>query len=392
MNDQLTILHGDCRETLKTLDAGSVQCVVTSPPYFGLRDYGSARWDGGDAACDHIAGLDKPRSARPLGNFHGGDDKFHATPYRDTCGKCGAVRIDQQIGLEQTPTEYVAALVAVFAEIWRVLRDDGTVWLNLGDSYAGSRPSPGRNDTKTMYRNEAAPSKQSNNFGKQPQCVTCGRFKRYVSGAWVCNHEPKEYKPKDLIGIPWRVAFALQDAGWYLRSDIIWAKPNCMPESVTDRPTRSHEYLFLLTKRERYYYDADAIREPYHPNSESRYKYKFGGEGYNSPTKNPAAHIDAVIDQNPAGRNRRTVWTISTKPFSGSHFAVFPEALVEPCILAGSRVGDTVLDPFGGSGTAARVALRYQRRAILCELNADYLTLQEERTNGVQVSLLAGVL
>ncbi len=332
----ITQLIGDCRETLKTVPDKSVQTIVTSPPYFGLRSY-----NGGSA----------------------------------------------EIGLEQTPAAYVAALVAVFAEIWRVLRDDGTVWLNLGDSYAGSRPSPGRNDTKTMYRNEAAPSKQSNNFGKQPQCVTCGRFKRYVSGAWVCNHEPKEYKPKDLIGIPWRVAFALQDAGWYLRSDIIWAKPNCMPESVQDRPTRSHEYIFLLTKRERYFYDAAAIAEPV----TAGYNGSSFTKGKTLDARTPLASVSQKQRIEKATRNKRSVWQVNSLPYSGAHFATFPEKLIEPCILAGSRVGDTVLDPFAGSGTTGRVALKHGRHAILCELNPDYIRLQDERTTGVQTSLEAWV-
>ncbi len=270
MKDQLTILHGDCRETLKTLNAGSVQCVVTSPPYFGLRDYGAPG----------------------------------------------------QIGLEKTPAEYVAALVAVFAEVWRVLRDDGTVWLNLGDSYAGSGRGPtghngiGNHETRQGFHSPKV---------------------RDLEGL----------KPKDLIGIPWRVAFALQDAGWYLRSDIIWAKPNCMPESVTDRPTRSHEYLFLLTKKPNYYYDADAIREDFsptsHPNSSGGFVQTSPGQ---KRTGDPTAEKmnglnftyrgNVSTQPNPAGRNRRTVWTVSTKPYSGSHFAVFPEALIEPCILAGT--------------------------------------------------------
>ncbi len=308
------VLQGDCRETLKTLDAGSVQCVVTSPPYFGLRDYGAAR----------------------------------------------------QIGLEQTPVEYVAALVAVFAEVWRVLRDDGTVWLNLGDSY-------GRGE-RTKWAGDAERG------AKDRKAWANGN---YAPGAILPN--------KQLLGIPWRVAFALQDAGWYLRSDIIWAKPNCMPESVTDRPTRSHEYLFLMTKREKYYYDSESIKE-------SSVSDHPSGNGFKRDARLSYQNADGTARGNDQqwqvtpSRNRRTVWTVPTSPYSGAHFATFPEKLIEPCILAGSRVGDTVLDPFAGSGTTARVALRHQRRAILCELNAEYLKLQDERTNGVQVSLLAGVL
>ncbi len=350
----ITQLIGDCRETLKTLDAGSVQCVVTSPPYFGLRDYGSARWDGGDAAFDHSgtdAGSTSKREGRSYQQGH---------PMGLVCRKCGAVRIDQQIGLEQSPAEYVAALVAVFGEVWRVLRDDGTVWLNLGDSYnspMGGATNPGISQKGT-------------------------RVPTYQHGQGY--RKDKTLKPKDLIGIPWRVAFALQDAGWYLRSDIIWAKPNCMPESVTDRPTRSHEYLFLLTKRDRYYYDSEAIAEPTTHTGLTWEQRKAQGEG---PRRGIAQGGLSNIGGNDGKRNRRTVWTVPTSPYSGAHFATFPEKLIEPCILAGSRVGDTVLDPFGGSGTTARVAIKHGRHAILCELNPDYVKLQDKRTDGVQLAL-----
>lgn len=272
------ILTGDCRAILPTLPAESVQCVVTSPPYFGLRDY----------------------------------------------------QVDGQIGHEPTPAEYVATLVAVFREIWRVLRRDGTVWLNLGDSYnapAGSATNPGISQK-----------------GRRVPVYEKGQGYK----------KAKDLKPKDLIGIPWRVAFALQDDGWYLRSDIIWHKPNPMPESVTDRPTKAHEYVFLLAKSERYY--------------------------YNRPDRNDTEQTGR--------RNRRTVWTISTQPFSGAHFAVMPEALVEPCILAGSRPGDTILDPFAGSGTVLRVATRLQRQSIGIELNPAYIALAEQRTNGVQLQMI----
>jgi DNA modification methylase len=311
----ITTLQGDCRETLATLPAGSVQCVVTSPPYFGLRKYS-----------------DDPR----------------------------------EIGQEATPALYVAALVDVFAQVWRVLRDDGTCWLNLGDSYAQDSKWGGASGGKN-YTSAA---------GEMP------RTKR-ASGL----------KDKDLIGIPWRVAFALQDAGWYLRSDIIWNKPNCMPESVRDRPTRAHEYVFLLTKSARYFYDADAIAEAAAPRdlSSSTFKREGSKRGIPLVPGNPSAtHRADRPDTLPAEtRNKRTVWSIPTQPYSGAHYATMPEALIEPCILAGSRAGDTVLDPFAGSGTVSRVAMRLQRNAIGCELNPDYITEHiEKRTDGVQVELL----
>jgi DNA modification methylase len=277
MARQLDILHGNCRQVLPTLPPESVQCCVTSPPYWGLRDYG----------------------------------------------------VDGQLGLEPTPDEYVANMVAVFSEVARVLRDDGTLWLNLGDSYAsGSKGSGGPNE------------KQDSNAGSYYD------IRKFNHGL----------KPKDLCGIPWRVAFALQADGWYLRSDIIWHKPNPMPESVTDRPTKAHEYLFLLSKQERYFYDAEAIRED---------KSRHGGGQLGSPDF----------------RNKRTVWTIPSQPYSEAHFATFPEDLVKPCILAGSRLGDTILDPFSGSGTVGKVATEFGRRAVLIELNPSYIKLADTRTN-----------
>lgn len=295
------IRQGDCLDVLPTLPAGSVQCVVTSPPYFGLRDYGH----------------------------------------------------DGQIGLESSPAEYVAKMVAVFREVWRVLADDGVVWLNLGDSYNGSNKGYNGNGTWQDRSNV----KQGTNAG------ALGVMPTKVDGL----------KPKDLMGIPWRVAFALQDDGWILRSDVIWHKPNPMPESVTDRPTKAHEYLFLLTRRTRYYYDHEAIKEPA--------VRGYAASGFN--TGKTAIHqlgrssdTERVDD---GARNRRSVWTIATQPYSGAHFATMPPALVEPCILAGSRPGDTILDPFNGSGTVGAVALKHNRRYIGIELNPDYITLAHAR-------------
>ena len=225
------LYSGDCLEILKQLPDKHIQCCITSPPYWGLRDYGTAEWVGGDSDCEHIAGVDNPRSSRPLGKFHGGNDQYHVTPYLDHCRKCGAKRVDQQIGLEKTPQEYVSKLVALFGEVKRVLKDNGTVWLNLGDTYAAAR----------SYQ------------------VVDNKYKDV--GNKIGHLVPPGLKPKDLVGIPWRVAFALQADGWYLRQDIIWRKLNPMPESVRDRCTKAHEYIFLLSKKQKYYYDAEAVRE-----------------------------------------------------------------------------------------------------------------------------------
>ncbi len=369
------ILQGDCRDVLKTLPDESVHCVVTSPPYFGLRDYG-------------VAG---------------------------------------QIGLETEPAAYVEAMVAALAEVWRVLRSDGTLWLNLGDSYANDGKWGGHTGGKHV---------------KALHCSPIGRNKRYTG-----------LKPKDLIGIPWKVAFALQAAGWWLRQDIIWSKPNPMPESVTDRCTKAHEHLFLLAKSERYYFDAEAIAEEVSDTSLARWSQSTIDEQQGSdrvPGKTNGAmkavggprrpqaeravelareagltdeHIAAIrsvgitdagkarttqvgtgkndpavqklADEAKAAlggyyrefliavlRNKRSVWTVTTHPFKEAHFATFPPALIEPCVLAGCPAGGTVLDPFGGAGTTGLVADRNHRNAILIELNPEYADMARRRISG----------
>jgi DNA modification methylase len=256
-----------------------------------------------------------------------------------------------QIGLEQTPEEYVNKLVAVFRKVWRVLCDDGTLWLNLGDSYSGSGKGP------------------AGNLGARHN----ERHLEHKTGGIV----PEGLKPKDLVGIPWRVAFALQADGWYLRQDIIWHKPNPMPESVSDRCTKAHEYLFLLSKSPKYYYDHEAIKEQAKTPPAVRDKH---GEGYQADYPNgDRFSAGARVWGADGKRNRRSVWTIPTKPFQGAHFAVMPEALVEPCILAATRKGDIVLDPFLGSGTVAVVAERLNRRWVGCELNSEYVTIAKNR-------------
>lgn len=295
---------GDCLTSMQFMEDQSVHCCITSPPYFGLRDYG----------------------------------------------------VEGQIGLEPAPEEFVATMVAVFREVRRVLRDDGTVWLNLGDSYA--RP-PAKGGSGPGGKNR---DWYGDNYGK-------------ARGAAI----PAGLKDKDLIGIPWRVAFALQADGWYLRQDIIWHKPNPMPESVRDRCTKGHEYIFLLSKSPKYHFDAEAIKEPAVTNDTRR---PYGSKGANMLD---ARGLDAqgkgrqreVADG--LTRNRRSVWTVPTKPFKGAHFAVFPPDLIEPCVLAGCPEGGTILDPFGGAGTTGLVAEKHGRNAILCELNPEYAEMAAER-------------
>lgn len=315
------IIHGDALTVLRDQFADeSVQCCVTSPPYWGLRDYG----------------------------------------------------VDGQLGLENTPELYVAKMVEVFREVRRVIKDDGTLWLNLGDSYAGSwgamSHSLEHKGKRTGYTERPAASYKQNGI-----------------------------KPKDLVGIPWRLAFALQADGWYLRSDIIWSKPNPMPESVTDRPTKAHEYMFLMSKSERYYYDADAIaeraiypdadRKPYAPGQvDARgngHDRRGGRPGGRKPEKFDEFVSGAGISgigENKSTRNKRTVWTVATSPYADAHFATFPPKLIEPCILAGCPSGGLVLDPFAGSGTTLMVAQQLGRQGVGIELNEAYIVLASQRT------------
>lgn len=348
MEKRYEIITGDCKSILPTLPGGSVQTVITSPPYFGLRDYGTATWVGGDPNCEHGTVFENGKS----------------------CALCDAVIEDLQVGLEKTPDAYVANLVDVMRETWRVLRDDGTLWLNLGDSYFSNTKGTGGNS-----------GKQVSNAGS--------RYKKR-------NFERNGMKQKDLIGIPWRVALALQADGWYLRSDIIWSKRNPMPESVADRPTKSHEYIFLLTKSPIYYYDAEAIKEPAAYDGRKDEMHKGGVKNYDGvmPDGNPQsfaqnAHPRWKKDGNGNRvRNKRTVWETSTKSFKGAHFATFPPALIEPCVLAGSRAGDVVLDPFSGAGTTGLVALRHGRQYLGIELNPKYVELTESRYQSEGVAWL----
>jgi DNA modification methylase len=352
------ILTGDCRKVLAALPAASVHCIVTSPPYFGLRDYGTATWEGGDPACEHTVGGQVPDSKAPGAICAGVRPGVDAS----RCRKCGARRIDAQIGLERTPDAYVAEMVAVFREARRVLRDDGTLWLNIGDSYA---------------RNPAKGQHKPGHSGKQAGCYDGGngRASSTVLGEGL--------KDKDLIGIPWMLAFALRADGWYLRQDIIWAKPNAMPESVQDRCTKAHEYVFLLSKRERYFYDAEAISEPArYPDGPGNKTQKYT-TAYRETGDERLRTKAGLVDIGPRDtRNRRSVWTIATEPSGIAHFAMMPTALAELCIKAGCPQGGTVLDPFGGAGTTGIVADRIGRSAVLIELNPANASIATDRLRG----------
>lgn len=381
--DPLFVLyHGDALEVLKELPDESAHCCVTSPPYWGLRDYGTGTWEGGDPSCSHVQG--RPGAGRADGIV---DERMQrnrdgAGAFKTLC-KCGAVRIDRQLGLERTPDEYVAKMVEVFREVRRVLRDDGTLWLNLGDSYAGSWGNYGGKNRGNGTQREILRGSQIHNE------VYDEMEDMRPPASWT---KGTGLKAKDLVGIPWRVAFALQSDGWYLRSDIIWHKPNPMPESVTDRPTKAHEYIFLLSKSERYWYDAEEIREPNETNGEFiTEENKRGGwrpsggddrELVGGKIENGRkARADGKFPRllNPNGRNKRSVWTVATSPYPEAHFATYPPDLIKPCILAGCPVGGIVLDPFAGSGTTGQVALELGRRAVLIELNENYLPFIQSR-------------
>lgn len=354
------ILIGDCREKLRELADASVNCCVTSPPYFGLRDYGTAQWEGGSADCDHVqmtTGMSDKNTLGPNGYLPetNAANVGRKQQYRHACGKCGATRIDRQMGLEPTPDEFVAGMVEVFREVRRVLRDDGTLWLNIGDSYA----NPGNSRNGEGEARALSSDKFHGGSAHLSQRRVTGRF--------------EGVKQKDLIGIPWMLAFALRADGWYLRQDCIWSKPNPMPESVRDRCTKAHEYIFLLSKGPRYYYDAEAIAEPA--------EFNPGG------TVTVVAANSGVTGRNDVGRttirpetrNKRSVWTVATQPFKEAHFATFPPDLIEPCILAGCPEGGTVLDPFFGAGTTGLVADRLGRNAIGIELNPEYAEIARQR-------------
>jgi DNA modification methylase len=418
--DQLTsalLIHGAAQDQLVMWPAESVQCCVTSPPYWGLRDYSlpSSIWltaglrDWPDLVCpgghewgdkmQHRGGAGVQGSTSQRVGRQNIEAQAKVRDAGNFCVRCGAWR--GCLGLEPTPELFVEHIVTVFREVRRVLRDDGTLWLNLGDSYAGS----GRGG------NPDAGTKQGTNTGSQTVGVLYGRD--HESAAAERERIKEQFamqraagiKPKDLIGIPWMVAFALRADGWYLRSEIIWHKPNPMPESVIDRPTKAHEQLFLLAKSPRYYYDADAVREPLRPKTFTTFGAGVKSKGNDAlgnvksdnwattvPTRKPRmmkktdGHENRRYDgfndrweeseangEVIAGANKRSVWTIAPQPFRGAHFATFPEKLAEPCILAGSRQGDLILDPFCGSGTTGVVSLKNGRRFLGIDQSLTYL-------------------
>jgi len=479
------ILEGDCRDVLATLPECSVHTCVTSPPYFGLRDYGTGKWEGGDPACEHTVGGQVPDSKAKGAITTGVRPGVDAS----SCRRCGARRVDQQIGLEPTPDEFVDELVRVFREVRRVLRDDGTVWLNLGSSYCSEDGYPlkptdaawlaglidgegciqihqqrGRPNCRDQFQLDLSVGMMTSEAVQRAHAITgLGSCHQQNRGVWdwsvrgrqtaeflraiypylvtkrrqaalgimlmehiaeqrgnrvrpltdeaiayrealkrsvsACNQRgepeiaPRDPRPaplgvkaKDDLMIPHRVFQALMWDGWYGRSDIIWAKPNPMPESVTDRPTRSHEFIFLLSKGPRYFYDADAIREDFADE-------RMGNPGRYRCTDAPAkganndrGDLGFLNDgggwdrgAQVGGRNKRDVWTVSAKPYAGAHFATFPPDLIEPCVLAGCPEGGTVLDPFAGAGTTGLVAVRNRREFVGIELNPEYAAMARDR-------------
>ena len=335
----------DCREILRQLPDQSVHMIATSPPYWGLRDYGNdpSLWGGG-ADCDH--------QWEDQGSERGSKSAL--------CSTCGAWL--GQLGLEPNPYMFIDHLVEIFREAKRVLRDDGTLWVNLGDSYA----NPGIQ--------KSALSSTGGFTGKRVRDGKKGTMNS------VLRAIPEGIKYKDLIGVPWRVAFALQADGWYLRADIIWAKGNPMPESVTDRPTKAHEYVFLMTKNEKYFYDIDAIKEPLtYPTAKETY-----GSKHQHAQNNQYSHSGRDYDGSKlGGRNKRSVWNVNTKPYKGAHFATWPEDLVKPMVLAGCPEGGVVLDPFSGSATTGKVANDLGRNYIGIDRNPNYVDLAKHRLLGL---------
>ena len=340
---------------------------VTSPPYYGLRDYGTATWEGGDPECSHQRDT-KVTSSCTTGHS-AMDSAVGDAIYKKECKKCGAKRIDSQIGLEETPEEYIENMVEVFRGVRDILADDGVIWVNIGDSYYNYRPG------NLSY------TKQSIASNNQDLPEISAKRNTKLDG----------YKEKDLIGIPWMLAFALRADGWYLRQDIIWSKVNPMPESVRDRCTKSHEYIFLLSKSKNYYFDHEAIKEPVAAASKARmqrgvsdhHKNINGAPGQTPHTIINQPRANGEITETSDLRNKRSVWTVAIKPYKGAHFATYPEELIEPCILSSSRKGDIVFDPFMGSGTTAMVATKLGRQYLGTELNPEYAELQQERINSV---------
>lgn len=440
LDGRVTMLLGDVRAMLKTLPSDHFDCVVTSPPYWGLRDYGTATWTGGDSACSHeIVGTVRTawaNSVKGPGN-PGKNGSTYANMTKEVggrCSKCEAVRTDYQIGLEPTLGEHLSVMVEVFEEVRRVLKPTGTLWLNYGDCYATSPNGRSAADTKAVGKDDRTfRDKPFSTIGEiGGKRLTAGEDRSDVDvGGWGKSDDSLRWrgggvlKAKDLCMIPNRFAIALQEAGWWVRSEIIWHKPNPMPESISDRPTTSHEKIWLLTKSERYFYDADAIREPITNSTAARLAQDIesqvgstranGGLKTNGNMKAVGRNSRQNVDRDPRSRklppkddgredqglriaarfgggagwreeglrddtrNSRNVWTIPTAAFSEAHFATFPFELAERCIKAGSPTGGLILDPFGGSGTTALVAATLGRKATLIELNPEYAVMARAR-------------
>ncbi|MCL2410084.1 MAG: site-specific DNA-methyltransferase [Treponema sp.] len=371
------ILSGNNIDSLKTIPDNSVDCCVTSPPYYGLRDYGTATWYGGDPECNHF------RDNKIVKGIYTSDAKPKGDSiFKTVCKKCGAYREDHQIGLEDTPEEYIEKLVLVFREVKRILKNEGTLWVNIGDSYNGS----GKNSGNTKPLN----GKQSTNTASHA----------------VKAIKIKSIPQKSLFGIPWRLAFALINDGWILRQDIIWSKPSVMPESVKDRFCKSHEYIFLFSKKTKYYFDFQYALEPaaYDGRRDTVMKgsAKYAETDFSCQTKNTflskeherwpqrgyitkegatglsEQHHGSSIPTRPL-RTKRDVWVVASEPSDLGHFAMFPQKLILPCILCGCPENGVVLDPFMGSGTTAVVAVKNLRRYIGCEINPEYIKIAERR-------------
>ena len=335
------IYQGNNLDILKTFEDNSINCCITSPPYYGLRDYGTGKWIGGDPNCDHKQAKLATRFDYDVSDKQYSNAGSNVPMYQKVCPICGAIREDKQVGLEESPEMYIQRLVDIFTEVKRVLKDDGTLWVNIGDTYNAS-----------SYR------KDENSSGHGKQGTNKGSYENVVERPTVQN-----CKPKDLIGIPWMLAFALRDSGWYLRQDIIWAKPNPMPEPIKDRCGKSHEYIFLFSKSPKYYFDYEAIQEPCWASNTQGMKTMTGK------------------------RNKRDVWTVVPAHYKEAHFATFPEELVYPMIIAGCPKDGVVLDPFMGSGTVGSVAIKNHRNYVGCELNPDYIDMALRRINHTTIKL-----
>jgi len=347
----IKFFQGNCIDKIKELEDNYIDCVVSSPPYYGLRDYGTASYDGGDPDCKHSItdGIVDNKNNKLIERPDRASDKKN-------CVKCGAKRIDKQLGLEPTYHEHIQNILELFRAMKPKLKDSATVWLNYGDSYAATVNGTKAKDIKNDDRG----------FVDKPFSTIQGSI-----------------KPKDLVMIPNRIAIALQDDGWWIRSEIIWHKPNPMPESIKDRPTSAHEKIWLITKNKKYYYDSDAIKEPVKEISKKRVQYGLKHKHPNNiGVAIPPVNTEKMGERfcNSDGkRNKRNVWTVTTKPCKEAHFATFPKDLIEPCIKAGCPEGGVVLDPFGGAGTTGIVAQSLNRQAILIELNPEYIKISKNR-------------